>query len=408
MVSPAVPGARRIAYADLDATPVVAALGRALAAPGDRAAAADLAAQLFALPVSVPQAVALAVLGSRGPFATLARRGLAPADGRRALAAAELDALGTLAHADLGALLAPHGLAGAVPQPSAAAPPSPPAAAALAAELVAGDGWGSHADRIAAFHRAEGVGALALARVLRFRDGRLEAVEHPDPLSEDDLIGGAARRRPLAQALHAFVRGAPVIDALLYGPPGTGKSATVRALVAAHAPDGLRLVQLDRERVGETPALFAALDGPGPRCVVLLDDLVFDDAARTDRVLRAALEGDAAARPANVAVWATSNRMRLLHESHAMRQDDVEEALGRGERAALATRFGLRVGLPALAQDEYLAVALGLAGRLVGALPPDAEARAVRWGRERGLTPRAARQFAHALAADVSVGGARG
>jgi len=410
--APAVPPAgapRRIAYADLDGVPPVAALERALARPGDAAAAADLAAALFALEAPPPAALARRVLASEGPFARLAREGLADGDPRRTRAAAELDALGALAHADVHALLAPHGLADAVPPAGAPVPPAPPAARALVARLAAEPGWGSRVGEIAGFHRDEGVGALALTGVLRFAGGRLEAVARPDPLRAEDLIGGEARRRPLREALRAFVRGAPPVDALLYGPPGTGKSATVRALAAAHAGDGLRLVQLDRDRVAELPALFASLAGAGPRCLVLLDDLVFDDAARTDRVLRAALEGDAAARPRNVAVWATSNRMRLLHETRTAREDDVEEALGRGERGALATRFALRVALPALAQEEYLDVALGLVRRALPDPPPDAAERALRWARERGATPRAARQFADALTAEaVAAAGAGG
>ncbi|HWH15134.1 MAG TPA: DUF815 domain-containing protein [Miltoncostaeaceae bacterium] len=391
------------------------ALEGALAAPGDGAAAAGLAAALFTLDAPPPRAVAGLVLGSDGPFARLARRGLGEGDGRVGQAAAELDALGRLAHADLAALLARHGLTAALPAPAGpdgdrggAPSGTPPAAAALVGRLGARPGWGAHAVEIARFHRREGTGHLALSRVLRFRAGALAAVERADPLSAADLIGGEARRRPLEEALDAFVAGGPPIDALLYGPPGTGKSATVRALAAARAGTGLRLVQLDRERVADLPALFEALAGEGPRCLVLLDDLVFDEAARTDRALRAALEGDAAARPGNVAVWATSNRMRLLHETRSAREEDVEEALGRGERAALATRFALRVAVPALGQDEYLAVALGLAGRALGAVPDGAAERALRWARERGATPRAARQFADALAAEAVAARAAG
>jgi len=142
-------------------------------------------------------------------------------------------------------------------------------------------------------------------------------------------------------------------------------------------------------------ALFARLAGTGPRCLVLLDDLVFDDAERTDRALRAALEGDAAGRPANVLVWATSNRLKLLRETLSEREDDVDEALGRGEKAALATRFGLRVAFPGLGQDEYLRVALGLLERLGGDAGDGAAAAALRFARSgHGMSPRTARQFA--------------
>jgi predicted AAA+ superfamily ATPase len=391
-----VSAASRIAYADLDAAPLVAALGRAAVHPGDDHAARDLAEAVYGLAVPVAEAVASLVLASTGPFARLARTGIAPGDPRLRRAAAELDELGRLAHADLRGRLAAHGLEDAVPVPAAAAAPDrPPAYAALLRRLAAGPGWGALAPDLARFHAAEGTGALAAHRVLRYADGALRGVPHPDPMTPADLFGGDARRAPLARSLAAFADGGPANDALLYGPPGTGKSATVRALAAGVAHTGLRLVQVERTDAAVVGALFAALEGEGPRCLVLLDDLVFDDAERTDRALRAALEGDAAGRPANVLVWATSNRLKLMRESRSERDDDMEDALGRGEKAALATRFGLRVGFMPLGREEYLRIALGYLERLGGETGGGAADAAMRFARGgHGLTPRTARQFA--------------
>ena len=383
----------RIAYDDLDHHPLVGALSAARERPGDAAAAAELARATFTLRTSLPAAVAGIVLGSEGPFATLARGGLTADDRRLAQAAAELDALGALAHGDLGAALAPHGLGAVAAGGEATDLDAPPAVVDLVRSLAAGPGWGARAVEIAGFLAAEGTGALATHRVLRFADGRLVGIDRPDPVAPEDLIGGEERRAPLADALRVFAAGRPANDALVYGPPGTGKSATVRALAAGLAHTGLRLVQVDRAEAGVIGALFARLAG-GPRCLVLLDDLVFDDQARTDRALRAALEGDAAGRPPNVLVWATSNRLKLLRETHSEREDDMDEALGRGEKAALATRFGLRVPFPALGQEEYLRIALGLVARFGGPAAGAAPA-ALRFARSgHGMSPRTARQFA--------------
>lgn len=384
----------RIAYADLDGHPLVRALADVHRHPGDPAAAAALARAVFVLDGGVPDAVARLVLGSEGPFATLARRGLPPGDRRLARAAVELEALGELAHADIATALGHHGMDAAVPAGTGPAPDAPPAVEALAAALRGSGGWGDRAAAIAAFHAAEGTGALATHRVLRFADHRLSGIDRPDGITPGDLIGGEARRAPLRAALERFAAGRPANDALVYGPPGTGKSATVRALAAGLAGTGLRLVQVDRAEAGVIGALFARLAGDGPRCLVLLDDLVFDDQARTDRALRAALEGDAAGRPPNVLVWATSNRLKLLRETRSEREDDLDEALGRGEKAALATRFGLRVPFPGLGQDEYLEVAMGLVERL-GGRRDGAAAAALRFARQgHGMSPRTARQFA--------------
>lgn len=394
----------RIAYPDLDEHPLVRALEAVHAHPGDPAAALEAARALFASGVAVPVAVAGLVLSSAGPWARLCRHGVAAGDPRRARAAAELDRLGALAHGDLAAMLDVHGLGDALP---VGAPEDhdavPPAFAALRERMAADPSWGALAADIADFHRLQGTGPLAIARVLRAGAAGLVPVTDPDPGDLQELIGGAERRAPLVRAMAAFSAGGPPVDVLLYGAPGTGKSATVRALAAAHRDTGLRLVQLDRDRLGDLGAVFRELAGAGPRCVVLLDDLVFDEGARTDRVLRAALEGDAAARPGNVAVWATSNRMKLLHETLSDRADDVEDALGRGERAALATRFAVRVGFTAVAPEEFVRIAIGLMRRRGLRTAPDTADRALRWGRERGLTPRAARQFADAEASAAAL-----
>ena len=199
--------------------------------------------------------------------------------------------------------------------------------------------------------------------MLRRGRGRLEGVDAPDPTAPADLVGGEERRAPLAEDLAAFAAGGTANDALLYGPPGTGKSATARALAAELAPRGLRLVQVGREDVPRLQEVMAALAGPGPRCLLLLDDLVFDEEGRTDRVLRSALEGDVAARPANVLVWATSNRMRMVRETRTEREDELEVDLARGEKSALATRFGRRVRFDAPTQDDYLRIVERLVAR---------------------------------------------
>jgi len=70
-------------------------------------------------------------------------------------------------------------------------------------------------------------------------------------------------------------------------------------------------------------------------------------------------------------------------------------ALGRGEKAALATRFGLRVAFTQLTQDRYIEMATGLVARLGGSASDTLAPAALRFARGgHGLTPRTARQFA--------------
>ena len=385
----------RLAYADLDAHPLVRVLERARHEPTDRAVAQSLAAELFSLSTGPDRAIVELVLGSEGPFARLARAGVD--DRRQRLAARELDALGELAHTDAESMLEPHGLADALADGGSDAP-RPPAYEALRAELLASPRWGELVAQIAAFYRREGTGELAAHRVLRLGDHGLVGVLRPDPISLADLEGGEAQQAPLAGDLDAFVTGNGANDALLYGPPGTGKSATVRGLASVFADRGLRLVQVDRGEIARLGEVFSLLAGEGPRSLVYLDDLAFDDGGRTDRVLRAALEGGVVERPGNVLVWVTSNRLRLTRETHAERADDVEGRLAVGEKTALATRFGRRVAFRSPSQDAYLAICRRLVRARLGTLPEETDEAALRFAAAgHGMTQRTARQFAGAF-----------
>ncbi len=342
------------------------------------------------------RAVAGAVLALETPLRALARSGVEDGDPRLALAARELGRLGRLAHADHRALLAPHALEDAVGAADAPADAAlPPAAAALLERLAGADGWEAAAPALRAFFAAEGQGVLAVRRVARWQRGRgLVAVARPDATTLADLVGGEDVRRPLLADLARLADGARPNDALLYGPPGTGKSATVRACAHALGGRGVRLVEVVRDDLDELPAILEVLAG-GPPTVLFLDDLVFDEHGRGDRELRAVLEGSTTARPANVLVWATSNRLRLLGDSMAQRADDADPEEGAAERAALAQRFGRRIRVARQDRAGYLAIVRALVGHRAGADIAALDEAAMRFAVQgHGLSARTAHQFA--------------
>lgn len=357
-----------VAYADLAGDPLVRA-----ALAGDTQAAERA---IFAEPGGLSGAIARRVLGSAGPFARAARAGLAD-DARLQIAAAELQLLGSAAH---GLRLRVGGDADL---------------AGLAGVLAAGAGWGRHAADLAAFYEREGIGALAINRVLRVDESGLHGIVHADPIGLADLVGREELRIDLLADVAAFTNGEPANDALLYGRPGTGKSATVRACAAEFADRGLRLIQVAHDELEHIDAVFEAVAGAGPWCLLFLDDLVFDDASRADRALRAALEGGVVARPRNVLVWATSNRLNMTHMTHSERADEVDEVEARGEKMALANRFGRRVRFDLRGEDWYLEIALRLVRARLGRVPEGADVAALRYCRTgAGPSPRTAHHFA--------------
>ena len=113
-------------------------------------------------------------------------------------------------------------------------------------------------------------------------------------------------------------------------------------------------------------------------------------------VLKTILEGGLEPRPANVAIYATSNRRNLVRQTFSSRAgDEVDREETIQEKTALADRFGLRVVYQRFPKKEYLELIRHLA-RQQGITTPweTLEAQAVIWdARHPGRSPRTARQF---------------
>ncbi len=87
------------------------------------------------------------------------------------------------------------------------------------------------------------------------------------------------------------------------------------------ADEGLRLVEVAKEDLGELPRVLDALRGRGPRFVLFVDDLSFEEHEVEYKALKALLEGSVEEPPENVRVYATSNRRNLIRESFSDRED---------------------------------------------------------------------------------------
>ena len=120
----------------------------------------------------------------------------------------------------------------------------------------------------------------------------------------------------------------------------------------------------------------------------------------TYSVLKTILEGGLEPRPANVAIYATSNRRNLVRQTFSSRAgDEVDREETIQEKTALADRFGLRIPYLGLSKAEYLELVEHLAGRAVLTISPDSlRAQAIRWdARHPGRSPRSAQQFIASL-----------
>ena len=277
---------------------------------------------------------------------------------------------------------------------------------AIARKLAAADDWGDSTQLLADHYARHGAGGFGRYRAFRWRGDVLQAVAEPDPVRLAELVGYEREREPLIRNTERFLAGLPAHHALLYGLPGTGKSSTVKALLNEYADRGLRLVEVAKEDLGALPRVLEALRGRGPRFVLFVDDLSFEEHEVEYKSLKALLEGSIEKPPENVRVYATSNRRNLVRERFSEREDDVHARDTTEEKLSLAARFGLRVTFPIPDQQRYLGIVTELA-RQRGIKIAEGELieRAILWDRwHAGRSGRTARQFVDELEAELADG----
>jgi len=278
----------------------------------------------------------------------------------------------------------------------------------VARKLAAAADWGDCAGLLADHFARHGAGPFGRHRAVRWGGAGLRAVRHPDPVSLAELVGYEREREPLLRNTERFLAGLPAHHALLYGMPGTGKSSTVKAVLNEYADRGLRLVEVAKEDLGALPKVLEKLHGRGPRFILFVDDLSFEEHEVEYKSLKALLEGSVEEPPENVRVYATSNRRNLIRERFSERDeaDDVHARDTMQEKLSLAARFGLRVTFPTPDQRRYLEIVTGLArGRGIELADEELQERAVLWDRwHAGRSGRTARQFVDELEAELAWG----
>ena len=246
------------------------------------------------------------------------------------------------------------------------------------------------------FYRTHGSGLFARCRAFLWEDGELYPVADPDCPGADEMLGYELQRDQVIANTQAMLEGRAVNNVLLYGDSGTGKSATVKSLLSLPGFEGLRLIEVQKEGLADMPRLIRTLGGRRLKFILFIDDLAFDQDDTTYSVMKTILEGGLEKRPANVAIYATSNRRHLVRQTFSDRAgDEVDASETIQEKTSLAERFGLRIPYLALNQKEFLELVERMAD-LYGVEMDRQELRtgALRWEmRHPGRTPRTAKQF---------------
>jgi uncharacterized protein len=197
----------------------------------------------------------------------------------------------------------------------------------------------------------------------RASGGALEPVRHVAPLRLEALQEVDTQKARLHRNTAQFVAGRPANNVLLTGARGTGKSSLIKACLNEFAPQGLRLIEVDKADLVDLPDLVDLVAGRPERFIVYCDDLSFDEGEPGYKALKSILDGTIAQTSDNVLVYATSNRRHLLPEQMkdnlgATYTDDGELHPGEAveEKVSLSERFGLWISFYPFSQPEYLAI----------------------------------------------------
>ena len=257
------------------------------------------------------------------------------------------------------------------------------------------------AKRVAAFFRKHGSGLFASCPgstwvgVSEAHPLGLRGIREPDPIRLEDMVLYERERGVLVENTRRLLAGHQAGNVLLYGDKGTGKSATVKALLSSMWLDGLRIVEVPLAHLTNLPTIFSILREQPGKFIVFVDDLAFGDSCPEYTALKTVLEGGLEARPANVAVYATSNRRNIVRQRFSERQDDVNERDTMEEKFSLADRFDLRLTFTAPTQDGYFTIVRALLdARGVEYDWEEMLPRARQWTvSHNGCSPRIARQF---------------
>ncbi|MCQ4320916.1 ATP-binding protein [Stutzerimonas stutzeri] len=237
--------------------------------------------------------------------------------------------------------------------------------------------------------------------------GYLQALNVSLDMKLNDLIGIDRQCELLSRNTRQFVSGLPANHVLLWGARGTGKSSLIRALLAEHAPAGLRLIEIERDHLADLPKLVDQLAGQSHHFVVFCDDLSFEAGEGDYRVLKSVLDGSLERAPENVLLYATSNRRHLVPERQSDNENwqTVDGELHPNEavedKIALSDRFGLWLSFYPFSQAHYLNVvrhwigSLATRSGLSWSWDDELEKAAIRWATARGnRNGRCAYQFA--------------
>lgn len=239
--------------------------------------------------------------------------------------------------------------------------------------------------------------------------GWLDAIANVSLIHTEDLQHIERQKDTIDRNTRHFIQGKPANNVLMTGARGTGKSSLVKAMLAAYAERGLRLIEVDKSDLGDLADIVDMVAKRPEKFIVFCDDLSFEEGESGYKALKSVLDGSAASSGNNVLIYATSNRRHLMPEYmsenlQAKHGSDGEVHPGETveEKISLSERFGLWLSFYPFRQDDYLDIVYHWLRTLGCSETSIIESRteALQWALSRGSrSGRVAWQFARDWAA---------
>lgn len=270
--------------------------------------------------------------------------------------------------------------------------------------------WADGINILIDHYRQYGIGIFAESIALAWRNQQLVNITHADPVRMDDLTGYEYQKQQLIKNTKFLLAGYAALHVLLYGCRGSGKSSLVKALLNEYHDQGLRLIEVNKNDLQDLALIVDQLRNLPQKFIIFVDDLSFEADDEAFKSLKVVLEGSVTARPANIVVYATSNRYHLVREylsdhPHPQDSDEVHNWDTVQEKLSFSDRFGLTLTFTPTDQDTYLQIVRHLAQIAeIEINTDDLEYQALQWAtRHNGRSGRTARQFIDFLRADIAL-----
>ncbi len=257
-------------------------------------------------------------------------------------------------------------------------------------------------DTLTHFYKEYGVGKFGLHK--SFRIVHDEAGVHIEPILNiahvymDDLVGYEIPKKKLIDNTEAFVAGRKANNCLLFGDAGTGKSSSIKAIANEYYEKGLRIIEIYKHQFQDLNACISQIKNRNYKFIIYMDDLSFEEFEIEYKYLKAVIEGGLEKKPANVLIYATSNRRHLIRENYSDKEEirqDMHTSDTVQEKLSLVSRFGVTIYFGSPNKREFQNIVTVLAKRYGVTMEEEKLlAEANKWELAHGgLSGRTAQQF---------------